>query len=179
MLTLADVDSRRRKLLDCVASSRSSFVLENDPELISPFIAMLLDGLDGLGVCDGNARTRVGVALQEAISNAMYHGNLEVSSDLRQEDERIFYAEAARRRREEPFRSRCIHVTADLDRDTAVFRIRDEGPGFDTSQLDAPFDPESLTRVGGRGLLLIRTFMDEARHNPTGNELTLIKRRSA
>jgi len=31
-------------------------------------------------------------------------------------------------------------------------------------------------RVGGRGMLLIRTFMDEVSHNPTGNQITLVKR---
>ncbi len=177
VLALAAVDSHRRRLQSCVETSRSSFLLENDPDLIAPFIALLQEDLDGLGVCDGNARTRVGVALQEALANALYHGNLEVSSDLRQVDERLFYAEADRRRGEEPYRSRRIHVTADLDRDEAVYCIRDDGPGFDTSRLDAPFDPESLMRVGGRGLLLIRTFMDEARHNHAGNEITIVKRR--
>jgi CheY-like chemotaxis protein len=178
VLALAAFDSRRRRLQSCVETSRSSFLLENDPELIAPFIALLQEDLDGLGLCDGNARTRVGVALQEALANALYHGNLEVSSDLRQSDERLFYAEANRRRGDEPYRSRRIHVTADLDRDRAIYRILDDGPGFDTSRLDAPFDPESLMRVGGRGLLLIRTFMDETRHNQAGNEITLVKLRA-
>jgi hypothetical protein len=37
--------------------------------------------------------------------------------------------------------------------------------------------PPTLGGVGGRGLLLIRTFFDEVRFNPKGNEITLIKRR--
>ena len=55
------------------------------------------------------------------------------------------------------------------------FVIRDEGPGFDQSRLADPTDPENWERVGGRGLLLIRTFMDEVWHNPAGNEITLVK----
>jgi CheY-like chemotaxis protein len=171
-------DGRRRKLRRCVESTRSRFRLSNDPELIAPLIALLQEGLDGLGLCDSNTITRVGVALQETLANALYHGNLEVSSELRQEDERVFYAEADARRRQAPYRDRTIHVEADLDRDAATFRIRDEGPGFDTARLDAPFDPESLMRVGGRGLILIRSFMDEVRYNARGNEITLIKRRA-
>ncbi len=177
VLALAAVDGSRRKLLSCLEATRASFRLGNDPELISPLIAMLQEDLDGMGLCDGNSRTRVGVALQECLSNALFHGNLEVSSDLRQEDERLFYAEAGNRRRLAPYRHRAIHVSADLGRDCATYRIRDEGPGFDTASLDAPFDPESLMRVGGRGMILIRSFMDEVRHNASGNEITMIKRR--
>jgi len=44
--------------------------------------------------------------------------------------------------------------------------------------LPDPTDPANLERIGGRGLLLIRTFMDEVRHNDRGNEVTLVKRRS-
>lgn len=179
VLRASNVDLRRREVLRSVEVTCSTFRLQNDPELIAPLVAVLQEDLDGLGICDGNTRTRVGVALQEAISNAIYHGNLEVSSELRQEDERVFYAEADRRRRIAPFRDRTIHITTELDRESATFRIRDEGPGFDTAALDAPFDPESLMRVGGRGMTLIRAFMDEARHNAEGNEVTMVKRRKA
>ena len=54
--------------------------------------------------------------------------------------------------------------------------IRDEGPGFDPDGLPDPTDPENLTKASGRGVLLIRTFMDEVRFNDTGNEITMIKR---
>ncbi|MDB5352831.1 MAG: cyaB 3 [Planctomycetota bacterium] len=178
VLARAAVDQRRQKLLRSVQSSRSSYSLENDPELIAPLIAMLQEDLAEMGVCDANQRTRVGVALQEAIANALFHGNLEVSTDLRQDDEHLFYAQAESRRRASPYRHRRVHVSADLNREAATYRVRDEGSGFDTSTLDAPFDPESLLRVGGRGLLLIRTFMDEVVHNDAGNEITMIKKRT-
>ena len=117
IVMLAAVDHRRQKLLRCMESSRSSFVLENDPELIAPLIAMLQEDLDGVGFCDSNQRTRVGVALQESLANALYHGNLEVSSELRQEDERRFYAEAEVRRSAIPYRHRRISpASPDLDR---------------------------------------------------------------
>jgi hypothetical protein len=70
----------------------SYFSLENDPELIGALVDLLLQELDGMNVGDGAVRMRVGVALQEALSNALYHGNLEVSSDLRQYNECQFYA---------------------------------------------------------------------------------------
>ena len=179
VLDIAGGDRRRQRLLGSLERRESSFKLENDPELITPLIQMMQEDLGVMNICDATAGMRVGVALQESISNALYHGNLEVSSDLRQEDERIFYNLAARRRFEEPYRARRILVNARLEREEAVWTIEDQGPGFDTSSLDRPIDPEDLMRVGGRGMLLIRTFMDEVTHNATGNRITLVKRSKA
>jgi len=177
VLSAAVLDHRRQKLLRCLESTHSRFILDNDPEMIAPLIAALQEDLDGMKLCDGNQRTRVGVALQEAITNALYHGNLEVSSDLRQDDERNFLAEIETRRDRVPYKLRKIEVTALLDRDSATYIVRDEGPGFPLDQLSDPFDPESLMRVGGRGMVLIRAFMDEVHHNPSGNQITMVKRR--
>jgi hypothetical protein len=58
-----------------------------------------------------------------------------------------------------------------------TYVVRDEGPGFDPSILPDPTDPANLEQVGGRGLLLIRTFMNKVYHNERGNEITLIKDR--
>ena len=179
VLDVSGVDRRRQRLLGSMERRESAFRLDNDPDLISPLIHLLQEDLGVMGLCDDGARMRVGVALQEALSNALYHGNLEVSSDLRQDDEREFYNLAACRRSEDPYRDRGIKVEARLDRDSATYVIEDEGPGFDTSRLDRPIDPEDLMRVGGRGMLLIRTFMDEVSHNPTGTRITLVKRAKA
>ena len=176
VLALSTIDRQIQRLLSSLKKRESTFCLENDPNLIAPLIQMLQEDLGGMGICDAPSRMRVGVALQEALSNALYHGNLEVSSDLRQEDERQFYDLAERRRREEPYRDRRIHVHASFDRHQVTYTIEDEGPGFDTTVLDRPFDPEDLMRIGGRGMLLIRTFMDEAQHNDRGNRITLVKR---
>jgi anti-sigma regulatory factor (Ser/Thr protein kinase) len=176
VLGVAAASRTRRRLLTRLERHESTFRLENDPELITPLIELFLQELAGMEIGDATARVRIGIALQEALTNALYHGNLEVRSDLRQEDERHFYELAERRRSLEPYRSRRIVVRATLDRGGARFVIRDEGPGFDVAALDRPIDPEDLMRIGGRGLLLIRTFMDEVIHNETGNEITLIKR---
>ena len=58
-----------------------------------------------------------------------------------------------------------------------MFVIRDEGPGFDVSKLPDPTDPANLEKRSGRGLLLMRAFMAEVKHNARGNELTLVWRR--
>ncbi len=57
--------------------------------------------------------------------------------------------------------------------------IRDEGSGFDRSELPDPTDPENLLKSSGRGVMLMQTFMDEVIFNDRGNEVTLIKRRAS
>ena len=176
VLNASAINRDRQRILSSMRQRESHFVIENDPSLVSPLINLLQEDLGGMDVCNANARTRVGVALQEALTNAIYHGNLEVSSDLRQDDEKVYYELAEQRRHLAPYRDRRVYVHARFERDAATYTIRDEGPGFDTASLDRPIELEDLMRVGGRGMLLIRTFMDQVSHNPSGNEITLVKR---
>ncbi len=176
ILRVSTVDRHRRYLLRCLMCRESTFLLENDPNLIASLMELIQEELDGLGRFDRLVRIRVGIALQEALTNALFHGNLEVSSSLRQEDERLFYSEVETRRWQEPYTSRRIRVIVRVDHHAATFVIDDEGPGFDTSRFDQPINHEDLVRIGGRGLLLIRTFMDEVAFNALGNSITMVKR---
>jgi anti-sigma regulatory factor (Ser/Thr protein kinase) len=76
-----------------------------------------------------------------------------------------------------PYRERKVYLDIAMTADEARYVIRDEGGGFDVSKVPDPGDPDVLERKGGRGLLLIQTFMDEVRFNETGNEVTMVKRR--
>lgn len=177
ILAVSNMDRHNRQALECLMFAESQFLLHNDPALITPIISHLEDVLARLNLCDAAERMRTSVALQEALLNGMYHGNLEVGSDLRQEDERTFHDLVQQRRGKAPYRTRRIRLGVKISPDQAVFSVRDEGPGFDPSNLPDPTDPASLDKVGGRGLLLIRTFMDKVYHNDSGNEITLVKRR--
>lgn len=177
VLAAARVDRRRHDLLSCVEHLDCRFVLENDPSMVPLLVAHMQEQVERMDLCDRNSKIRIGVALEEALLNAIYHGNLEVSSDLKQESHDAFQRLAERRRFESPYCRRRVTVDAHLNPQQAVFVIRDEGPGFDVAALPDPTDPENMLKPSGRGILLIRTFMDEAVHNATGNELTLVKRR--
>ena len=130
-----------------------------------------------MGVCAEADRTRLGVALEEALANALFHGNLEVGSDLRETSSEAYYGliETAA---EEPYCDRQITVHVRLGRGAATFVIR-RRLRFRFSALPDPTDPANLERAGGRGILLMRTFMDDVIFNAMGNEVTLIKRREA
>lgn len=177
VLQASRVDRAQLRLMRRQVRQEIEFIIENDLELVSSLVQYLQDISYALGICDESDRLRIGVALQEALTNASFHGNLELSSSLREGDHREYYELAQQRSKSLPWSSRRIHVNCRFTASEAEFCIRDEGPGFDPRNLPNPTDPTNLERPSGRGMLLIHSFMDEVRHNQTGNEVTLIKRR--
>jgi len=177
VLVAAQSGRRMEKLLACLQRIDCQFRLPNNPDLIDPLATRLNHFLSELRLCNGNRKLSVYIALEEALRNAMYHGNLEVSSELRQQGDGEGYHELVRKRRTEaPYSERALHVEASVSSSEAVFKIRDEGPGFDLATVPDPTDPANLDRPSGRGLLLIQMFMDDVRFNEKGNQITLIKR---
>ncbi len=179
VLALSTREQTQSRLMECLVGNECRFELENNSALINPLINYLQETMDTLGICEEADRTRIGVALEEALANALYHGNLEVGSELRGEDDEAYYRIVQERMRTPPYCDRRIHIRASLSRDKAVFQVRDEGPGFDPASLPDPTDPANLEKASGRGLLLMKTFMDEVSYNEQGNEVTLVKRRNA
>jgi CheY-like chemotaxis protein/anti-sigma regulatory factor (Ser/Thr protein kinase) len=165
-------------LLGCLVQSEYVFVLHNDSALFWPLVVYLQESLAHLGLHDATERTRVGMAVAEALANALYHGNLEVDSAIQEEDPAAYEALIQERLHQSPYCDRRIFVEVKLSRAAAVFVIRDEGPGFDPAALPDPTDPANLERTSGRGILLIRSFMDHVVYNARGNEVTLVKRRT-
>ncbi|MGL6096647.1 MAG: ATP-binding protein, partial [Fimbriiglobus sp.] len=178
VLAAAHSTRRRSRVLGCLTRRTARFVLDNDPALVCPLIELLRNDLTAVGVCDESTSNRVGVALEEALLNAIYHGNLEVSSDLKRDDEDAFHKLAAHRRTQAPYRDRRVTLAARLTPDRAVFVVADQGPGFDITKLPDPADEAALALPSGRGVLLMRMFMDAVTYNPTGNRVTLEKRRA-
>jgi hypothetical protein len=167
-----------QRMFGCLQEVEKRFDLTNDPTLVPPLVSHLQQFFTPLELGDENARLRVGIALEEALLNGLYHGNLEVSSQLREDGSLTYYEVAERRRHETPYCDRRLYLEASLSRDAARFVVRDDGPGFDTGHLPDPTDPANLEKCSGRGLLLIRTFMDRVSYNQSGNEITMIKYRA-
>jgi CheY-like chemotaxis protein/anti-sigma regulatory factor (Ser/Thr protein kinase) len=176
VLEAAQAKRGRRRLMGCLTHSEAEFVLENDPALIPHLVGHLKETLAEMTELDDTALLRVSVALREAVLNAMEHGNLELDSALREDDGAAYHRLADERRQQKPYRDRRVTVRVRETPKEAVYSVRDEGPGFDPSTLPDPLDPANMERASGRGLLLMRTFMTEVRHNPTGNEVTMVLR---
>jgi anti-sigma regulatory factor (Ser/Thr protein kinase) len=139
--------------------------------------------LTDLSFCDPAERVHLGIALEEALLNALYHGNLALPA------EEVAHAHAElsagrvskfveERRSQPPCCERCIFVDVLVTRDEARFTVRDQGAGFVHNRLPVRGDPASLERGDGRGLVLMHNFMDTVTFNEAGNEVTLVKRRT-
>lgn len=175
VLTVARGSQHEKRVLDCMTQAEFHFVLDNDVELVSPLIEHVEGNMVRMQHCDRTDLMRVGVALHEALVNAIQHGNLEVSSDLRQTDERVFRNLAEVRRKQPPYSERRVQMSVRLSASESVFVVADQGPGFDRKVMRDPTDPSNLERIGGRGLTLIRTFMDRVEHNDSGNQIMMTK----
>ena len=158
----------------------SNITLEvaNDESQIPDIISRLELPMVELDLFDEGERMQIAMALDEALLNAMIHGNLEVSSELRQSDNGTPYVNMIAERKERaPYRDRKVTIKLEATSEEIIFIIRDDGPGFDSAALRDPTDPENIERAGGRGLLLINAFMDEVSHNEVGNEIRMRKRK--
>lgn len=180
ILSVATGKRDEQKAMACLAESHLVFVLGvSKGGAHESIVGYLQNQLRVWQLCDEADLIRVGTALHEAFINAIEHGNLELASDLRDQPDGAYQIAGEKRRQESPYCDRQVYVTAHLSRDQAEITIRDEGPGFDPGRLPDPTEPENIGKISGRGLLLIRTFMDEVYFNETGNKITLIKRRSS
>jgi len=164
------------RLMQSLERTESNFVLGNDPALIPPLVSYLKDSVFRMSGSDDTGLIQMTMALREGLLNAMEHGNLELDSALRERDDHSYHDLQRERRTQQPYSDRRVHVTSRQTRGAATFVIRDEGPGFDVSTLPDPTDPANLEKRSGRGLLLMRAFMSEVKHNDRGNELTLVWR---
>ena len=177
VLTVSSRGRTQSRLMGCMTRNESTFLLDNDPTLFGPMILYLQEGAMQMGLWNDADRTRVGVALEEALTNALYHGNMEVGSELREQDLNHYYEMIESRRRQLPYRDRRIEIEVKFSFQRAVFMVRDGGPGFDPASLPDPTDPMNLAKSSGRGILLMRAFMDSVEFNAAGNAVTLIKNR--
>ncbi len=167
----------RHRLMSCLSETSCKFSLENDCQLIAPLVGHIQELLSHVCFGDETDRMQVGVALDEALANAVYHGNLEISSEIREKSGKEFHEVVEQRRREPPYCDRRVLVEASISLNRAHFSITDEGQGFDPHTLPDPTDAANLENITGRGILLMRTFMDSVTYGPEGKSVTMVKHR--
>lgn len=131
--------------------SRITYTLESSLESVNRLEQTAEETAKKAGMDEDDA-FRIAMAVREAAVNAVLHGNA--------------YDPEKR-----------VTASFEANGDALVIRIADQGKGLDPDTLPDPLAPENLLRGSGRGIFLIRSFMDEVhfRQLHPGTELTLIK----
>lgn len=180
MMSMVDVVEHPSKPLTLLTSICLELSLGNDDIQVPDVIARLEQPLAELGLLDDTMQMQISTALDEALINAIIHGNLEITTELRYQGTDEQFREVVReRQRQAPFRDRNVTIRMEADREEVTFTIRDQGPGFDVSSLPDPTDFSNLGECGGRGLLLINAFMDQVIHRDNGNVIVMSKKKAA
>lgn len=105
---------------------------------------------------DEDTRGNIAMAVREAVVNAILHGN---AYDMNKQ----------------------VTVLFEATKEDLLVKVADQGLGLDPETIPDPLAPENILRGSGRGIFLIRAFMDEVnfRQLHPGTELTLIKHRTS
>lgn len=93
----------------------------------------------------------VRLSLEEALVNAIKHGN-----------------------RMDP--AKKVYIACELTDDEVTVVIEDQGDGFKIEEVPDPTEDDNLEKPGGRGIMLIRSFMTGFEYNEKGNQLTMSKK---
>jgi serine/threonine-protein kinase RsbW len=130
---------------------RESYTLESTLETVES-AELAASRIAASAGFDEDQVMQIAMAVREAAVNAVLHGNA--------------YDPAKK-------------VTLDFERTPSdlVITIRDQGKGLDPDKVPNPLAPENLLKTSGRGIFLIRSFMDEVQIHPsqTGTEIKLVK----
>lgn len=137
------VRGRRRETLE--------FDLPSEREAVPPLVRTLCERCESLGHPHEWVRSQLPLVVDEAVTNAMGHGN---GWDA----------------------TRTVRVVAVLTHDHVELVVRDDGAGFDRSSVADPLSDENRRREGGRGLFLMESVMDEVEYVDGGRAVVLRKR---
>ncbi len=165
------------KLMHRLADYRSTFVLENDPDLISLFVAYADNIVRTIGALKSGERREFSAALKEALSNAIFHGNLEMGDQLETRTSQSLRDVALEKAGQPPFDSRRVNIELKCSQSRILAKVTDDGDGFDVNQHPLPDDIADIDRTKAKGILLMHINLDELRFDERGNAVTLVKRK--
>ena len=122
------------------------------------FVQVVSDHIGRMAGLDEDSLHWVSVAVRESVVNAIKHGN------KNDESKRVVVE----------FSALPLHEPEEL-----IIRVQDEGEGFDPEEIADPLAPENILKSSGRGIFLIRSFMDDVqlrRGQTRGMEVRMVKK---
>jgi len=136
-----------------VTDQTTRLVLPSHIEAVADAAAAVTDFIRNCGVSE-EAAFGVEMAVREAVTNAMVHGN--------HEDE-----------------SKSVEVIFNCHANELEVEVRDQGEGFDPATVPDPTNAENLLKTSGRGIFLMRTFMDQIEwvNRPEGGTMVRMTKR--
>jgi response regulator of citrate/malate metabolism len=153
------------------------FAIDNNINLVKGVGKIILRNVVDAGFFDNESQPLI--ALSEVLSNAIYHGNLELSSEIKENSFIDFQKEANKRVHLEPYKNRKVYINSYFDKERFFIEVKDEGKGFDWKGLIRKLNLVMETNLPyGRGIFLLVSIFDEVFWNEKGNEITLIKYKS-
>lgn len=126
--------------------------IESDPDNCAKIVHMLLDQLEAFQ-WENRDIFGIHMAMEEAVMNAIRHGN---KCDAEKE----------------------VHVLIEICHRKFYSKVTDQGPGFDPEAVPDPTLEENLEKTSGRGVMLMKSFVDAVTYNESGNSVELAKAKS-
>ena len=136
-------------LTTSILSKQEKHFVENDSILLKDISRKLISTLKEKNI-DENIIFDIHVSFEEALRNAMIHGN-----------------------KLDPEKKVVVDTTVDDDK--VVISVEDEGEGFAPGAVPDPTLDENLLKESGRGVYLIRHLMDEVIYENNGSRVIMIK----
>lgn len=163
-----------KRLIDTQEMRLSEIAVRTHAESVSRLRDRLMQSLEDFDINVATGPMQVCMALEEALANAFYHGNLELDSSLKEDGTSRFMDLAKERCQVSPYKERILRVTELAMPFGLWITISDEGKGFDVRAAQQRVQEPINLLASGRGLVMMKAFTDELLFNTTGNEVTLV-----
>jgi anti-sigma regulatory factor (Ser/Thr protein kinase) len=170
-MTAMQTDNNPR-IGQAVQYARENLSIPSRVEWIEKAVDHLVNPTQLWGICDEDRASRLTIVLTEALTNAVVHGNLGISSQLK-EDGDAFAIELSKRSSQPDLAAKPVLIEAEYDGTTATWTITDQGNGFDVESFLAKLDDDGpdVDLLSGRGVMLIRAFVDEVTWDMDGRQI--------
>ncbi len=145
------------------------------PEWVEPVVMFLRDKALAAGACDQATAQRLVIAFTEAVTNAIIHGNYELSSELKEEGGKAYIDALEDRKADADYVERIVDIRVDYQPDRCIWTVTDQGNGFDVEDILKKLesdDPDTIL-ASGRGIAIMQAFVNEVSWDQGGRQIRL------